>query len=340
MGDFPIETPPTGLQLLDVADGIKWFRLPLPMRLDHVNIYLIEDGDGWAVVDAGIFNPASVSIWNELLAGPLSGMTLTRLIVTHHHPDHVGMAGWLCERARIPLLISHSAYMLSQNILLNPDSMGSRIYRDFYTRRGLSEETADLVGTNGHSYCKDVSTLPTQFLRLVSGDAIQIGKRRLRVLTCDGHAPEQALLYDADENILFAGDQVMLNISPNVSTWATEPESDILSHYLRSLRFLMNNIPDGALILPGHHMPFYGLADRCAELIAHHEERCDLIVNACAESPKCVGELVPVLFQRTFDPFQLGFAFGETLAHANRLLRRGRLKQIVCEDSQLIKYDA
>jgi glyoxylase-like metal-dependent hydrolase (beta-lactamase superfamily II) len=322
---FPFtEAPATG-DLVEIAPGILWTRIPLPFRLDHVNIYLIEDGDGWAVIDTGISNRATREVWDALVAGPLAGRRLTRLFVTHFHPDHIGLAGWLCERFSLPLLTSETCYLGCLNISLSPGAMEAQHYRDFYLRHGMSAETATLVSTHGHGYLHMVTPLPPTFRRLVAGDEILIGGRRFEVMSGDGHAAEQLMFYLPEEKVFLAADQVLARITPNVSVWAVDPEGDPLGLYLRSLRAITERVPADALVLPGHQLPFYGLHQRCRELALHHEERCALIAAACREGPKSVAELVPVIFHRPLDPHQMSFAFSEVHAHVNYMLGRGEL---------------
>ncbi len=336
---FPFPEPPSPGTLIDVAPGVKWFRLPLPYRLDHVNIYLIEDDDGYCILDGGIYDEASVAQWEALLAGPLSGAHFTKLIVTHHHPDHIGMAGWLCERLNIPLLTSQTAYLACANLVLDPGSRQDRQFHDFYLRNGMSEESAELMGTQGHEYLRKVSPLPSTFLRLLAGDTLTIGSRRFKVLSGDGHSPEQIMLYCDADHLFFSADQVIAKISPNVGVWANEPDGDPLGHFVRSLRFIRDVLPDDSLTLPGHQLPFYGLHDRCNELVEHHDHRCEAISSATQGKPLSVRELVPVIFTRELDIHQLGFAFVETLAHVNRMLRRQELRKEIGGDG-IVRYIA
>lgn len=326
--EFPFETMPAFGELVEICDGVLWTRLPLPYRLDHVNIYFLRDGDGWAVIDTGIQTDEAIAAWEKLLAGPMKGERITRVIVTHYHPDHIGLAGWLCRRFDAPLLTSFSTYMGCQVISLDSNTDTASFNFDFYTRHGMSEKAAGVVTIRGNDYLRRVSELPMPFLRLVMFDVLDIGGRSFRVLTGDGHAPEQVMLYCETEKLLFAADQVIERISPNVSVFPNEPNGDPLGHFLRSLRLLRTEIPDDVLVLPGHRRPFYGLQQRCSELEAHHEERCDRIRVACAKRPHSVAELVPVLFTRELDPHQMSFAFTETLAHVNRLVRRGEIEPI------------
>jgi glyoxylase-like metal-dependent hydrolase (beta-lactamase superfamily II) len=322
---YPVaEPPPTGA-VIEIAPGILWARIPLPFRLDHINVYLIDDGDGWAILDTGIGNDATRAVWDALAAGPLAGRRFTRLIVTHFHPDHIGLAGWLCERFGLPLLTSQTSYLGCLNISLSPGALDAKPYRDFYLRHGMDAATTQRVATQGHGYLKMVSGLPPTFSRIVAGDALQIGGRSFDVLAGNGHAPEQVMLYCAADNVFLAADQVLAKITPNISVWAVDPTGDPLGLYVRSLGELKQRIPADALVLPGHQLPFFGLHTRSDQLIAHHEVRCALVAEACRAAPCSAAELVPVLFSRQLDPHQMSFAFSEVQAHVNYMVRRGEL---------------
>ncbi|HET9915676.1 MAG TPA: MBL fold metallo-hydrolase [Candidatus Binatia bacterium] len=322
---FPFPTAPELGKVVEVVPGILWVRIPLPFRLDHVNIYVIDDGDGWAVLDTGIGNDVTRAVWSDLLSGPLRGRRLTRLIVTHHHPDHIGLAGWLSEQFGLQLLTSQTSYLGCLNISLSPGALDAKPYRDFYLRHGLDAKTTGTVSTRGHEYLKMVTGLPPTFRRLVHGDELKLGGRRFLVLTGDGHAPEQVMLFCAEENLFLAADQVLAKISPNVSVWAVEPEGDPLQLYLRSLKALKSGLPADALVLPGHQLPFYGLHQRIDQLVQHHHQRCEMILEACRDHPRSAAELVPLLFHHPLDPHQTSFAFSEVLAHVNFMLEAGNL---------------
>jgi len=322
---FPMSEPPPPGAVIEAAPGILWARIPLPFRLNHINVYLLDDGAGWALLDTGIDNEVTRAIWHTLAAGALAGRPLTRLIVTHFHPDHIGLAGWLCERHGLPLLASQTTYLGCANISLSPGALDAKPYRDFYLRHGLDPATTQRVATQGHGYLKMVSGLPPTFQRLVAGDTLRIGGRTFDVLTGNGHAPEQVMLYCAADNIFLAADQVLAKITPNISVWAVDPDGDPLGLYLRSLQELRQEIPSDTLVLPGHQLPFRGLHTRSAELVAHHEMRCRAIAEACRSRPRSAAELVPVLFSRELDPHQMSFAFSEVQAHINYMLRRGEL---------------
>lgn len=330
LGDPPFAAPPPTGTLTDIAPGLRWLRLPLPFRLDHVNVYLLDDADGTTLVDTGIFDVATRAVWDRLLPGlAAEGRPVRRIIATHCHPDHVGMAGWIAERTGAPLLMSASEYLTSLSIHLDPSALEAEPYRSFYTGHGLDAAATGRLLHNGHSYLRMVSPLPRLFRRVIAGEQLTIGARHWDVLTGGGHSPEQVMLHCPADGLLLCADQVLARISPNISVQAMDPDGDPLGIYLRSLDSLAAMIPDHTLALPGHNLPFYGVRARVAELAAHHAARLVAILDACSTGPLSAAALVPVVFGRTIeDPHQMGFAFSEALAHANLLVRRNALTRV------------
>jgi glyoxylase-like metal-dependent hydrolase (beta-lactamase superfamily II) len=321
----PYTSPPDPGRLIEIAPGVQWFRLPLPYRLDHVNIYLIRHDDGWAVLDTGLGTDACRAVWDAILSGPLDGQRLTSMIVTHYHPDHVGLAGWLAQRFGLPLSMPRPEYLYSLALQYAPGDLGADMHRPFYRRHGLSPEVTEGVLSRGHEYLRRTTGVPATYHRIQHGDALRVGARAFRVITGGGHALEQAMLYRPEERLFFAADQVIARISPNVSVHAMEPDLDALGIYLRSLAGLRDSVASDVLVLPGHGLPFYGLHRRIDELIEHHAQRCAAIADACRRQTLSVAEIVPHLFQRALDEHQTGFAFGEVLAHVNHMLNGERL---------------
>ena len=316
--------------MLAVAPGVRWLRLALPFRLDHVNVYLLDDGDGTTVIDTGIFDDQTCAVWEQLLPTlAAAGRPVRRIVATHCHPDHVGMAGWLVDRTGAPLLMSGTDYLTSLAIHLDPAALEAEPYRSFYAGHGLDPAATARMLRNGHGYLRMVSPLPRVYGRVIEGEQLTIGTRRWDVLTGGGHAPEQVMLHCAADGLLLCADQVLARITPNISVQATDPDGDPLGIYLRSLDAIRAAVPAHTLVLPGHNLPFQGLHQRIAELEAHHESRCAAIVQACRAGPHTAVSLVPVVFGRTIDdPHQMGFAFSEALAHANLLLRQGTLRKV------------
>jgi glyoxylase-like metal-dependent hydrolase (beta-lactamase superfamily II) len=306
--------------------GVLWVRLKLPFRLNHVNVYLLADDDGWTMVDSGFGNEESIAAWTTLFEGPLKHVKITRLIVTHSHPDHVGLAGWIVDRFKCALHMSQVEYLQSvyhQNRATEERRDAQRL---FFRRHGMDENLTDKLLGSGQDYLKRVSTLPASYRRISHGEEITIGARRFKVITGGGHALDQVMLYCAADKLFLSADQVLSKISPNVSVWAVEPEQNSLGEYLASLASLTTTLPYDVIVLPGHGVPFYGLKTRIKQLADHHEDRCRLIAEASREMPQTSKELVPVVFHKhVLDAHQMGFAAGELIAHVNYMLVEGRL---------------
>jgi glyoxylase-like metal-dependent hydrolase (beta-lactamase superfamily II) len=323
---YPWESHPGQDQVVEVMPGILWVRLNLPFRLNHVNIYLLADGDGWTMVDSGFGNEESIAAWTALFEGPLAAVKITRLIVTHSHPDHVGLAGWIVERFGCPLYMSQVEYLQSVYFQTRGTDERRQAQALFFRRHGMDENLTDKLLGRGQDYLKRVSTLPPSYRRISHGDEISIGARRLKVITGGGHALDQVMLYCAADKLFLSADQVLSKISPNVSVWAVEPDQNSLGEYLASLARLTTTLPYDLLVLPGHGVPFYGLKTRIKQLADHHEDRCRLIADACRDTPKTSKDLVPVVFHKhVLDMHQMGFAAGELIAHVNYMLVEGRL---------------
>lgn len=323
---YPWETPPGPNEVIELRPGVLWLRQKLPFQLNHVNIYLLADGDGWAMIDSGFGNEETIAAWTALFEGPLKNFNITRLIVTHSHPDHVGLAGWIVERFNCPLVMSQVEYLQSVYHQNRGTEERKEAQRLFFRRHGMDESLTDKLLGRGQDYLKRVSTLPASYRRISHGDEISIGTRRFKVITGGGHALDQVMLYCAADKLFLSADQVLSKISPNVSVWAVEPDQNSLGEYLASLASLTTTLPYDALVLPGHGVPFFGLKTRIKQLADHHEERCGMIAAACRESPKTSAELVPMVFYKyPLDAHQTGFAAGELIAHVNYMLNEGRL---------------
>jgi glyoxylase-like metal-dependent hydrolase (beta-lactamase superfamily II) len=321
---FPYaESPPAGT-LREVAPGVRWLRMPLPFALDHINLWLVEDGEGWAIIDTGIASDAIKTLWQHIVAQELGGRTVTRLIVTHFHPDHIGLAGWLGERLGVELWTTPGEWDHARRALADrPGTFGNEL-ADFYRRIGFGDIEETVKIGRPTSYRTLVSALPKAYRALHDGMEFEIGERRWRVIIGRGHAPEHACLYCPSLDLVIAGDQVLPKISPNISLWPHAADQDPLGSFLASLDKLEHAVPPTAFVLPSHNLPFYGLHARTRQLRALHGERVATVVDACA-TPRTGADIVPVLFRRTLDRHQLGFAIGETMAHLAHAVALGHL---------------
>jgi glyoxylase-like metal-dependent hydrolase (beta-lactamase superfamily II) len=338
--NYPFEIAPQADEVIEVRPGVLWVRLPLPFRLNHVNVYLLADHDGWTMIDTGIGNETTIAAWIKLFEGPLRSIKITRLIVTHAHPDHIGLAGWIVERFNCSFHMSQVEYLQGAYYQQRGSEERKQAQRAFFRRHGMDDVVADQLLNRGQDYLKRVSVLPASYHRLSQNDDVAIGSRRFKIITGGGHSFDQVMLYCADDKLFLAADQVLSKISPNVSVWAFEPHANALGEYLTSLAALDRMLPADVLVLPSHGLPFFGVKTRIKQLADHHEERCQLIAKACRIAPQTSAQLVPVVFHKhRLDAHQTGFAAGEVIAHVNYMLAQGRL-QLQAETGDILRFSA
>lgn len=320
-------------ETLEVAPGIHWVRMPLPFALNHINLWLLEDGDGWTVVDTGYNHQPIKDHWDRIIGEICGDKPVTRTIVTHFHPDHIGLAGWFHETRNTQLWITYPEWLQGQLAYIRKVSHDFAEWARFYVQNGLDPEKAAGYEKMGEGFNDAYTPIPRQLQRISHGDEIDIGGRSWRIITGGGHSPDHAALYCDEINVLLSGDQVLPRITTNVSVWFTEPNGDPLREYLESLDHF-RELPEDVLVLPSHNFPFTGLHDRLAALVEHHEERLDAAAEFCSTSKNAI-DVLPVLFHRELDDHQLTFAIGEAIAHLNYLVTDGRLDRVTDADGQI-----
>ncbi|WP_085317074.1 MBL fold metallo-hydrolase [Derxia lacustris] len=331
--DYPFSEPPPPATLQQVAPGIHWLRMPLPVALDHINLWLVEDEidgrQGWTVIDTGIGNDATRALWEEIFAGYFDGHPLLRVICTHMHPDHAGLAGWLCERWDAPLWMSAAEYLTAFIASHGAGMNDGASMVEHFRAHGLPPADHETIRHRGGFYGRMTAPLPARYRRVMAGEAIRLGGHDWRVIVGVGHSPEHVSLYCAGLDVLIAGDMLLPRISANVMVAAHEPESNPLADYLASLRGFLS-LPAGVRVLPSHGLPFGNAHGRVHDLLDHHAERLDETRAACAARAEGITatELVPVLFRRQLDMHQMTFALGEALAHLHWLWFAGELTRV------------
>lgn len=328
----------------EVAPGLRWVRMPLPFALDHINLWLLRDQwegpngviDGWTVVDCGVCNDESKKHWQQVFDTQLEGLPVVRVIVTHMHPDHVGLAHWLCKlwstsEHTCQLWMSatdhHLACLYSQGM----NAFGGEAAANFFARNGW-RDSADLkrIRDRESYYPNMVPDVPRVFARLMHDQILRIGSNDWRCIVGFGHAPEHIALYCKSLGVLISGDMVLPRISTNVSVYEIEPEADSLSLFLQSLELFLS-LPVDTLTLPSHGQPFVGLHERIFQLKVHHRERLADLLQACQHSPKSAYDILTLLFRRPLDFHQTTFAMGEALAHLHCLRAQGLVKRSLDE---------
>jgi glyoxylase-like metal-dependent hydrolase (beta-lactamase superfamily II) len=308
---------------MPLADGIGWTRSPVPGSLGHINLWLLEDEGGIAIVDTGLDFAAAREAWDKVFAGPLAGRTVTRIICTHFHPDHLGLAGWLAERFGVRLWMTRGEWALGRMLISDIREAPPAEAIAFWRASGWSEERIEAEAAKGWGrFASMVSPIPVAMIRLQDGETLRIGARTWRVVTGSGHSPEHACLVDEAGKLMIAGDQVLPRITSNVSLSLSEPEADPLGEWLDSIARL-KRLPDDLLVLPAHGEPFTGLHARLDALDTGHRGRLDALQEHIAE-PRRAVDCFSVLFGRKIDDSVYGMATGEALAHLRHLEVEGR----------------
>lgn len=341
---FPQATAPAPGTTLELAPGLRWLRLPLPFALDHINLWLLQDGAGWTIVDCGIATDASREQWDQIFsswpgdAKPDASsreFRAARVLVTHYHPDHAGLAHWLCQRFGATLWMSQAEYLTVHAIRAGIAGYTADNLLGMYRRNGLAGEALEKMAVRGNRYRLAVPEFPHSYRRIMDGDELAIGGRAWRVIMGYGHAPEHAALYCSELGVLISGDMVLPKISTNISVWTIEPEGNPLQQFFDSLKRYAE-LPADTLVLPSHGLPFRGLRERIEQLEEHHRQHFEELQEACAR-PQSAFDAISTLFQRELDTQQLFFAMGEAMAHLHCLYYRGALRRVAGADG-VIRY--
>jgi len=332
--DHPWEAPPAPGSVTDVAPGILWARLPLPMRLDHVNIYILDEGDHWTVIDTGLDWAKSRAAWQVLLAGPLKAKPVGRVILTHHHPDHIGLAGWFAESGA-EIWATRVAWLFGRMLTLDHHERPTPQHLEFRRRAGMPEDMlAAYAAERPFNFSTCVAPIPLGFRAIDEGERLTMAGRNWTLRLGHGHAPHHATFWSEDDAgdgfgvaIVLAGDQVIPGISSNISVYPTEPEADPLGDWLESCARLRGHARPEHLVLPGHKLPFCGLAFRLTQLIENHEHALNRIEALLAAGPVTAAACFPAVFKRPIGASEYGLALGEAVAHVNHLVRTGRARR-------------
>ncbi|MEZ5996547.1 MAG: MBL fold metallo-hydrolase [Hyphomonadaceae bacterium] len=336
---YPLGDPPPAGVAREIAPGVHWVRMPLPFALKWINLWLIEDGDGWTIVDTGVALEESREHWRAIFEATLKGKPVTRVICTHMHPDHMGLAGWICRKFGAALWMSRLEYVTGRMLVADTGREAPEEGVRFYRAAGWDEDALDSYKVRFGGFGKAVSRMPDAYRRLSDGDVIEIGGRPWRVITGNGHCPEHVCLWQEELKLFISGDQVLPRISSNVSVFPTEPDGDPLSEWISSCHKLRAALPNDVLVLPAHNEPFHGLHERLDNLIEGHERSLARLHKRLQEGPKRAVDLFGALFARKIGGDLIGMATGESLAHLNCLIGRGLARRTVREDG-VAYYDA
>ncbi|NIZ62666.1 MBL fold hydrolase [Sedimentitalea sp. CY04] len=321
----PWEEPPAPGEAIEVADGVLWMRLPLPMKLDHVNVYALDDGDSWTVIDTGFSSKKTRAIWEQLMAGPLAGKPVKRVVVTHHHPDHIGNAGWFQSEHGAELVTTRTSWLFARMLTLDVQEVWPQETLDYYRSAGMDPAIYDKrVADRPFNFADVVYPMPLGFTRIQQGDVFRMGGRDWDVHMGNGHAPEHATFWSRDDNLVITGDQILSSISPNIGVYATEPMADPLADWLEACERLSLLAQPDHIALGGHKLPFTRLPLRMRQLIDNHHGALERLLDFL-DQPKTAAECFSVLFKRNIGEGEYGLALVEAVAHVNHLYCIGKL---------------
>ena len=332
MLQYPWTAPPSEGEITEVAEGVLWLRLPLPMALDHVNVYALDDGDSWSIVDTGIHSNRSIALWEGLLSGPLKGKPVARVILTHHHPDHVGMAGWFMARFGAELVATRTSWLMARMLILDEEERPTEEALAFWRSAGMDHAIYEArKSQRPYNFADTCHALPVGYRRVKQDDILRAAGREWNVHIGNGHAPEHMTLWSRSDDLVLAGDQVVSSISPNIGVYPTEPDADPLRDWLESCERLRGLARPSHLVLSGHKLPFRGLGFRLTQLIENHHSALDRLEAHLVE-PRRASECFAPLFKRGIDQGIYGLALVETVAHLNHLHQAGRATRTLGAD--------
>ncbi len=319
---YPFEVIPEPGKMLKIEDGVYWVRMRLPFVLDHINLWVLSDDDGWTVVDTGVASAEIKENWRQCFLEDMEAKKIKKVIVTHLHPDHIGLAGWINKKFSAPLFMSRTDYLMCRVLVSDTGKEAPIEGKKLYRSAGFSEGDLDIYSERFGGFGAAISKLPESYNRLKDRDIITIGKYDWEIVVGSGHCPEHLCLYNKELKIFISGDQVLPRITSNVSVFPTEPLSNPLEDWIDSCKYIKKRVPNDVLVLPSHNEPFRGLHERLDHLINGHEKSLDRLLELCNEPKKAV-EVFSVLFKRKITKDLLLMATGESIAHLNCLVSRG-----------------
>jgi glyoxylase-like metal-dependent hydrolase (beta-lactamase superfamily II) len=311
---------------VEIAPGVLWLRMPLFAGLPWINVWALADDGGFSIVDTGLRSAQTLESWQAAFAGALGGAPVKRVIATHMHPDHCGMAGWLTERFGIELWMTQLEYLSCRllaadtGIKVPPEAIG------FYRAAGWSTGALESYKEKFGGFGEMIYPMPAAYRRIEDGEVLRIGAHDWHVVVGTGHSPEHACLYCPALDLLISGDQVLPGISSNVSVYPTEPEANPLKGWLSSLADIRSRVADSVRVLPAHNAPFHGLHARLNQLIRGHERGLERLQEQLATPARAI-DVFGSLFSRPITTDLLFMASGEAIAHLNYLRAAGKIRR-------------
>ena len=325
---FPVEIFPTNKKVFKIQEGVYWAKFLLPSMISHVNVYILDDTDGITIVDTGLSCNSCINSWRYILRNDFKNKDIKRVIVTHHHPDHMGLMGWFKENFNTEVWTSRSSWLTGRMLTLDHKKVVSQENLKFWLSSGMPSELLEKKRLEKPFNFGDfVKKIPLGYRRIIEDEEVMIGNKKWFIKLTDGHAPEQVVLFCPELKIFISADQLLPGISPNISVYPTEPNANPLEEYLKSCGKLLQIKDLDYLVLPGHNLPFYGLNLRIKQIVNHHRSALKRIEKYINKNPKSAYDIFPVLFKRKIKDSEMVLALGEAVAHLNYLSKYGIIRR-------------
>jgi len=333
---YLFDDKPEPAEIREVAEGVHWLRLPLFETLDHINVWLLEDGDSLVIVDTGLNNDRTKEIWENVFDKTFKGKAVSKILVTHMHPDHIGLAGWMVDKFGVMLSMTRLEYLTCRVLTADTDKEAPKEALNFLYQVGVPDEIIEGYKKRFGMFGAAIYDLPQNFYRVSDEEEILINGRIWKVVVGNGHSPEHACFFCPSLKVVISGDQILPRISSHVGVFPNEPDANNLEDWIESCKKLKSVFPEDLLVLPSHNEPFYGVHNRLQSLIDGHEKRLAKLLAAC-ETPRSPADptLFSILFKRPIDKGLFIMAISESMAHLNCLYRRGLLNRSLDEDGRL-----
>lgn len=328
---YPHAAPEPDGSAIELAPGVLWLRMPLPMALDHVNCFAFDDGDGWTLVDTGFDTRKTRAIWRAAMEGPMGGKPVSRVIGTHHHPDHIGLAGWFIEQGA-ELIMARIGWLMARMLRLDEQPELTPESVSFYTRAGMDPGVLERrMGERPFNYADCVAPLPAGYTRLDEGDTLTFGSRTWDVRLGGGHAADHLTFWSREDGLVIGGDQLLPKISANIGVYVTEPDADPVTDWLAATARLRPHAREDHIVLPGHKLVYTGLPRRLDEIRDGTLAALDRL-HAHIAQPRRAGDCFAPLFQREIGAGEYGLALVEAVANLNHLHQTGRAARELRDD--------
>ena len=337
MISFPFEKPPEPGQICEIIPNLYWLRMKLPMYINHVNVYVFREHNGITVVDTGLNVSSCIVNWEKILKTHFSGLKVTRVIATHHHPDHIGLLGWFCDNHDVKVFASRSSWLLARMLYLDEQKIPSREAKDFWIKAGMDKKTfQQKCKLRPFNFSDGVAEFPVGFIALNQGDEICLSDKKWSIEIGNGHAPEHVTLWGIDTPIVIVGDQVIPGISSNLGVYPTEPLLDTVGAWLQTCNRFLQIAKNDHLVLPGHKLPFYGLSVRLKQLIDNHLSALNRIEIKLAKGSYTAVDLFHTIFKRDIREIEYSLALAEAVGHVNYFRARNMVETSIRQDGALL----